>query len=161
MLKVMSSVVAQQGAQQIAQQVKSEVGLASALRSSTLRLSRSIRWQRDDTHELTANQMGVLGALAKHDAMTVGELAEHEKVKPPSMTRIVSNMEVAGLVRRRAHETDRRLVVVELTDTAHELIAANRRRRDQWLQTKLRLLTPEERDILRKAAPVLERLAAS
>ena len=145
----------------VAQQVKSDVGLASALRSSILRLSRQIRWQRADDADLTANQFGVLGALSKHDGMTVGELAVHEKVKPPSMTRIVSNLEAAGLVVRRPHETDKRQVLVELTDAARELIIANRRRRDEWLKTKLKTLTPEEREILRKAAPVLERLAAS
>ena len=73
----------------------------------------------------------------------------------------MSNLEAAGLVRRIQHETDKRHVLVDLTDAARELIAANRRRRDEWLQTKLKTLTPEERDILRKAAPVLERLAAS
>ncbi len=51
--------------------------------------------------------------------------------------------------------------MVELTQPAHDLLHANRRRRDEWLQTKLKKLTPEERDILRKAAPVLERLAAT
>jgi DNA-binding MarR family transcriptional regulator len=145
----------------VAQQVKSDVGLASALRSSTLRLSRQIRRQREAGHDLTANQLSVLGALGKHEAMTIGELAAHEQVKPPSMTRIVSNMEEAGLVVRRPHPTDKRQVVVELTARAEDLIAANRRRRDEWLQKKLKNLTPEERDILRKAAPVLERLAAT
>jgi DNA-binding MarR family transcriptional regulator len=145
----------------VAQQVKSDVGLASALRSSTLRLSRQIRRQRVEGHDLTANQLGVIGALGKHDAMTIGELAAHEQVKPPSMTRIVSNMEEAGLVVRRPHETDKRQIVVELTQAAHDLLHANRRRRDEWLQKKLKNLTPEERDILRKAAPVLERLAAT
>ncbi len=145
----------------VAKQVKSDVGLASALRSSTLRLSRQIRRQRVDGADLTANQLGVLGALGKHDAMTIGELAAHEQVKPPSMTRIVSNMEEAGLVVRRPHDTDKRQIVVELTESAHALLHANRRRRDEWLQTKLKKLTPEERDILRKAAPVLERLAAT
>ena len=136
-------------------------GWPAALRSSTLRLSRQIRRQRVDSHDLTANQLGVLGALGKHDAMTIGELAAHEQVKPPSMTRIVSNMEEAGLVVRRPHPTDKRQIVVELTEAAHTLIHANRRRRDEWLQNKLKKLTPEERDILRKAAPVLERLAAT
>jgi DNA-binding MarR family transcriptional regulator len=145
----------------VAQQVKSDVGLATALRSSTLRLSRQLRRQRVDGADLTANQLGVLGALGKHDAMTIGELAAHEQVKPPSMTRIVSNMEEAGLVVRRPHDTDKRQIVVELTASAHALLQANRRRRDEWLQTKLKKLTPEERDILRKAAPVLERLAAT
>jgi DNA-binding MarR family transcriptional regulator len=145
----------------VTQQVKSDVGLASALRSSTLRLSRQIRRQRVEGHDLTASQLSVLGALGKHDAMTIGELAAHEQVKPPSMTRIVSNMEEAGMVVRRPHPTDKRQIVVELTEAALALVNANRRRRDEWLQTKLKKLTPEERDILRKAAPVLERLAAT
>jgi DNA-binding MarR family transcriptional regulator len=145
----------------VAVEVKSDAGLASALRSSILRLSRQIKWQRADETELTANQMGVLGALGRHGAMTVGGLAVHEKVKPPSMTRIVSNMEAAGLVRRSPRDTDKRQVLVELTDTARDLIAANRRRRDEWLKKKLKNLTPEEREILRRAAPVLERLAAA
>jgi len=125
-----------------------------------LRLSRQIRRQREPGHDLTANQLSVLGVLAKHDAMTIGELAAHELVKPPSMTRIVTNMEEAGLVVRRPHPTDKRQIMVELTPRADELVLANRRRRDEWLQKKLKQLTPEERDILRKAAPVLERLAA-
>ena len=145
----------------VAQQVKSDVGLASALRSSALRLSRQIRRQREPGHALTANQLGVLGALSKHEAMTIGELASHEQVKPPSMTRVVTNLEEAGLVVRRPHPTDKRQIMVELTAKADDLILANRRRRDEWLQTKLKQLTPEERDILRKAAPVLERLAAT
>jgi DNA-binding MarR family transcriptional regulator len=145
----------------IARQVKSDVGLASVLRSSTLRLSRQIRRQRVEGHDLTANQLSVLGALGKNEALTIGELAAHEQVKPPSMTRIVTNMEEAGLVVRRPHETDKRQIVVELTEAAHALIHANRRRRDEWLQNKLKKLTPEERDILRKAAPVLERMAGT
>jgi DNA-binding MarR family transcriptional regulator len=145
----------------VSQQVKSDVGLASALRSSILRLSRQIRFQRADDAELTANQLGVLGALSKHGPMTIGDLAAHERVKPPSMTRIVSNLEEAAMVRRTPDEADKRQVRVELTAAARDLIVANRRRRDEWLQTKLKALTPQERDILRKAAPVLERLAAS
>jgi DNA-binding MarR family transcriptional regulator len=124
-------------------------------------LSRQIRRQRVEGHDLTANQLSVLGALGKNEALTIGELAAHEQVKPPSMTRIVSNMEEAGLVVRRPHETDKRQIVVELTEAAHALIHANRRRRDEWLQNKLKKLTSEERDILRKAALVLERLAGT
>ncbi len=145
----------------VEKQVKTDSGLAVELKSSIMRLSRQIRWQRADDTELTANQLGVLGALGKHGAMTIGDLALHEKVKPPSMTRIVSNMEAAALVRRTQHATDKRLVLVELTDTARALIDANRRRRDEWFRNRLKTLTPEERDILRKAAPILERLASS
>jgi DNA-binding MarR family transcriptional regulator len=145
----------------VEKQVKTDAGLAVELKSSIMRLSRQIRWQRADDTELTANQLGVLGALGKHGAMSIGDLALHEKVKPPSMTRIVSNMEAAALVRRTQHATDKRQVLVELTDTARALIDANRRRRDEWFRNKLKTLTPEERDILRKAAPILERLASS
>jgi DNA-binding MarR family transcriptional regulator len=75
------------------------------------------------------------------------------------MTRTVNCLEEEGYVVRRAHETDRRQVVIELAEKGGATLAADRRRRDAWLARRLRELTPEERSVLRKAAPILERLA--
>ena len=91
--------------------------------------------------------------------MTLGELAAHERVQPPSMTRIVTGLEEHGLVAREHHAIDRRLVIVHLTEEALGLIAADRRRRDAWLARGLRELTPDEHEALRRAVPVLEKLA--
>jgi DNA-binding MarR family transcriptional regulator len=77
------------------------------------------------------------------------------------MTRTVNALVDDGYAVRRAHETDRRQVLVDLTDRGRELILADRRRRDAWLAQRLRELTPEERAVLRDAAPLIQRLATS
>src|SRR5690349_5660889 len=105
--------------------------------------------------------MAVLGCLFRNGDLSVGELAAHERVQPPSMTRTVNALEGGGYIRRRAHETDGRQVVVVLSERGRETVLADRARRDAWLARRLRDLTPEERDTLRRAAPILERLAYS
>jgi DNA-binding MarR family transcriptional regulator len=80
-------------------------------------------------------------------------------VKPPSMTRTVNCLEEAGLVTRQSNESDGRQVVVGLTEDAHAVLQADRRRRDAWLARHLAALTTSERDLLRRAAPLLDRLA--
>jgi DNA-binding MarR family transcriptional regulator len=137
-----------------------DAALASSLRISVMRLARRLRLERAGS-DLTLNQLAVLGTLHRAGPMTVGELAGAEKVKPPSMTRTVACLEEAGLVTRRPHELDRRQVVVELTDEARAVLAADRRRRTAWLARRLDDLTPEDLDALRRVAPLLERLAGS
>jgi DNA-binding MarR family transcriptional regulator len=138
---------------------RSDAGLASALRFSVARLTRRLRSERDPRNELSIGQLSVLGVLFRDGARSIGELAAQERVQPPSMTRTVNCLEEAGYVVRRAHESDRRQVVIELATKGIATLEADRRRRDAWLAQRLRELTPEERSVLRKAAPILERLA--
>jgi DNA-binding MarR family transcriptional regulator len=138
---------------------RTDVGLASTLRMSVARLSRRLRSERNPDNELSVNQLSVLGVLVREGELSIGELAAHERVQPPSMTRTVNCLEEAGYVVRGAHATDRRQVVIALSEKGSEILAADRRRRDVWLAQRLRELTPEERSVLREAAPILERLA--
>lgn len=140
--------------------VRTDSGLASALRISVARLSRRLRTERDPDNELlSVGQLSVLGALSRCGECTVGELAALERVQPPSMTRTINGLETEGYVVRRPHESDGRQVVVALSEKGLQILAADRRRRDAWLAQRLRELTPEERTVLRQAAPLIERLA--
>jgi len=146
----------------IEQIARTDTGLASALRISVARLSRRMRSERHPENELLpVGQLSVLGALFRNGESTVGELAALERVQPPSMTRTVNCLEDGGYVVRRKHDTDGRQVVVALSEKGETTLAADRRRRDAWLAQRLRELTPEERTLLRKAAPIIERLAHS
>jgi DNA-binding MarR family transcriptional regulator len=139
---------------------RTDTGLASALRVSVARLSRRMRSERHPENELLpVGQLSVLGALFRHGECTVGELAALEQVQPPSMTRTVNCLVDGGYVVRRKNESDGRQVVVALSPKGVETLAGDRRRRDAWLAQRLRELTPEERTVLRQAAPILERLA--
>ena len=146
-------------------QTRSDVGLATALRISVSRLARRLRVERAaqglPESELSDTQFATLSALERHSAMTPGELAEYEKVQPPSMTRVIAVLEARGLVMRAPPTTDRRQVVLTVTEEGRAAVLRARRRRDEWLAKRLKELTPRERATLRAAAPVLEKLSQS
>ena len=138
---------------------RTDAGLASELRLGVMRLRRRLAGERHPDNELSLNQMAVLGVLVRRGPLTVGELAAAEKVQPPSMTRTVSCLEETGDVVKRPHETDGRQIVVEISEQGRARVLADRDRRDAWLAQRLRELTPEERAVLRQAAPILDKLA--
>lgn len=133
--------------------------LAAVLRPSLLRLTRTIRNQRVD-ESVTLTLLAALMTLDKCGPMSPGELAGHERVQPPSMTKILAKLEDKGLVERAPHATDRRQVVVTVTDAGRALLANERRERDAWLSTRLAMITPAERELLARVAPLLDTLAA-
>jgi DNA-binding MarR family transcriptional regulator len=143
--------------------MQSDSGLATVMRISVSRLARRLRVERlglgGPETVLSDIQLAALSALERHDAMTPGELAEHEKVQPPSMTRVIAVLEERGLVRREPHATDRRQVILTVTPEGRDLVQRVRRRREAWLAQRLQELTPEERQILRDAAPILEKIS--
>jgi DNA-binding MarR family transcriptional regulator len=138
---------------------RTDAGLASQLRISVMRLRRRLAHERHPDNDLSMPATAVLGALHRNGDLTVGALAAHEGVQPPSMTRTVKHLVAAGLVARRPHDVDGRVVVCSLTDTGRATVLADRRRRDEWLAQRLRELSREDRDVLRRAAPILERLS--
>ncbi len=105
--------------------------------------------------------LSALGILFREGECTVGALAAHERVQPPSMTRTVNCLVEDGYAVRRPGDFDGRQVLVDLTDKGREILLADRRRRDAWLAQRLRELTPEERALLRQAAPLIQRLATT
>jgi len=133
-------------------------GLASALRPSVLRLARRLRSLRDDSLDLNSNQLSAMSVLLNSGDQLMGELAAAEKVQPPSMTRIVNGLEQRGYVARRPHPQDGRQCVVGLTLAGRDVLLANRRRRDAWLAARIAELSPPERDVLRQAVAILDKV---
>lgn len=88
----------------LSQQTRTDAGLAAVLRVAVGRLARRLRAQRPDT-SLSLGQSAVLFALARYGQMTPGALAEHEKVQPPSMTRIIAALEARSLYAGRPTRT--------------------------------------------------------
>ena len=138
--------------------LRTDAGLASALRVSLARLNRRLRRQASQ-HALTPTQLATLSAVERRPAVTPGELAELEKVQPPSMTRVIAKLEERGLLERRPHPTDRRQVTITVTPKGAALLQEERRAKEAWLAQRLAELTPEEKEILRSAAPSLEKLS--
>ncbi len=132
--------------------------LASQLRPSLLRLTRLVRNQRADL-SVTLTQISAMATLNKHGAMSAGELATCEKVQPPSMTKVLANLEERGLVRRDAHPSDKRQAIIAITDAGVDLLDSERRLRDAWLSRQLASLEPQERALLQRVVPILDKLA--
>ncbi|MGI8762042.1 MAG: MarR family winged helix-turn-helix transcriptional regulator [Jatrophihabitantaceae bacterium] len=132
--------------------------LASALRPSLLRLTRMIRNQRVDM-SVTLTQLSAMATLNKRGPMSAGELAACERVQPPSMTKVLANLEERGLVGRQAHPSDRRQAIIGITAEGAALLDSERRSRDAWLSQRLVSLTADERAMLRNVVAVLDKLA--
>ncbi len=137
-----------------------DVALSSALRISVMRLARRMRSARADT-ALTLTQLATLATLERHGSLSPGELAEHERVQPPSMSRVVAVLEGRELIRRSPHPSDRRQALVSISAAGRALLEEDRRRRDEWLSQQLATLPPADLSLLRAAAPLLERLGSA
>jgi DNA-binding MarR family transcriptional regulator len=145
---------------------RSDAGLAIAMRISVSRLARRLKVEQrlgvgGPDAALSDIQLAALSALERNQAMTPGELAEYEKVQPPSMTRVIAVLEERNLVQRTAHPTDRRQVILTVTAEGRALVHRVRRRKEAWLAQRLDELSPAEVEVLRAAAPILEKLSQS
>jgi DNA-binding MarR family transcriptional regulator len=125
-----------------------------------MRSVRRLRAEKSDT-DLSDSQYSVLAVLDRLGPMTPGELAEFERVQPPSMTRTVASLERAGLLSRAGHDRDRRQVVLTLTEAGRDVVIETRRRRTAWLARRLAELDPQERAVLAAASELLRRIADS
>lgn len=87
--------------------------------------------------------------------MTPGALAIRERVRPPSMTRVIASLAEEGLVERAPHPVDGRQVLVSVSESGAELVKAARRARQEWLGERLATLDDGQRDALRNAAELI------
>jgi DNA-binding MarR family transcriptional regulator len=139
---------------------RADLALASELRLAVMRLGRRLRNQRTD-RSLSLSQLAVLGTLERRGPLTPRELAAHEKVSPPSMTKLLAALQERGFIVRTDHPSDGRQHLVAPTEQAVRMIREDRRRRDAFLAQRLVELSSDQRAVLRHAATILERLATS
>ena len=137
-----------------------DLELATRLRIGIMRLARRLRHEGSQG-DITPSQLAALPTIDKRGPLTLGELAQLERVQPPSMTKIVGNLVDSGLVTRSPDPSDARVALVAVTKAGRAHLAATRKRRDAWLEEHLHSLSADERDALARAADVIERLADS
>jgi DNA-binding MarR family transcriptional regulator len=129
--------------------------VADRLHSAALHLVRMVRTV-DAEMGLSPARASALSVLVFGGSLTVGALAEAEGVRSPTMTRLVSGLESDGLVRKSGAADDRRQVVVEATVAARRLLEDGRRRRVSLLDDLLADLDPDDLEVLRRAAALME-----
>lgn len=131
--------------------------LAADLRVDLVRAVRRIRQERS-SEEITDGQYAVLAALSNRGPMTPTALADDQRVQPPHITRVINALVTAGLARRDEHATDRRQVVVSITDAGLLEVKETRRRRNEWLAGRLGHLDAADRAVLAQAVVLLRKL---
>ena len=122
------------------------------------RLNRSLR--RGSGSGLGPGSVSALATLVRCGPMRLGDLATREGVAPPTLTRIVVNLEENGLVVREPDPDDRRATRVQATPAAHEMVTGLGSTRFALLHSRISALAPADRTALLRAVPVLESLAA-
>ncbi|WP_031515606.1 MarR family winged helix-turn-helix transcriptional regulator [Streptomyces sp. NRRL F-5123] len=131
--------------------------VAAELRTAMGKLTRRVKGE----DVIPLGQIAVLGVLDRDGAMTTSDLAADQRVRPQSMARAVGLLLDQGLVTRRAHPTDGRKSLVELSEAGRAALEAERGRRAGWLALAIETeLSEEERALLARSAALMERLAA-
>lgn len=135
-----------------------QLSRAAHIRRGIMRLNRRLRQERGDG-ALTPNQLGVLGHLRRHGPATPGEVAAAERQRPQSLTRVFAELEADGLIAREPGTADRRQSVLTLTAEGRRALERDMAERDVWLAAALGTLSETEREVLRLAGALMDRLA--
>lgn len=126
------------------------------LRLAMLRVARSIRTNASGA--ITPSQLAVLMTVGAHEPISVGDIAERERVRPPSISKIVATLEAAGYVERNADPADRRCALVSQTPDGRAYAESVRAAGRTWLAERLDALTADDRRAIGDAIVALERL---
>lgn len=121
-------------------------------------LARTARRMRQEAGGLTPTVAAALATVERHGPLTPSELADRERIKRPTATRLVARLESDGLVARTDDPDDGRSCLISATPQANELLREIRGRKDAYLERRLRALDAADREVLERAADVLERM---
>lgn len=128
------------------------------LHSAAVRLLRRLR-TTDGASGLSAAQASVISVLVYGGPSNISRLAAAEQVQVPTMSRLVKDLEAAGLVTRSADTADARASLIEAAPRAHALLETARALRLGRLERALAACAPADRALLARAAPLLLQLA--
>jgi DNA-binding MarR family transcriptional regulator len=134
--------------------------LAKTLREAIQRLNRRVRQARP-VGDLTFGQLSALTSILLAGTLTPRELADLERVQPPTMTKIIGKLEDRGLVMRTPHPTDGRQVILAPTEEGRAIYAQFELARNAWLSEHLEQLSSDDRDVLFRAAEIMQQVARS
>lgn len=131
---------------------------ADRLHSAAIHLLRRLRAE-DAVTGLSAPRLSALSVVVFGGPLTLGALATAEQVRPPTITRLVRELEREGFVELVPDPEDGRVRRVRATARGRALLEEGRRRRVTRLAGDLAGLTQAERRLIAGASRLIERLA--
>lgn len=137
-------------------QTNSEIA-ADRLHSASVRLLRWLR-RTDAASGLNAPRLSALSVIVFGGPVTLGNLAEAEQVRPPTMTRIVNALEAQGLVTKKKNKSDLRTIHISATVRGKKILIEGRNRRIRSLANQISALDASDQETLRKAVAVMKKM---
>jgi DNA-binding MarR family transcriptional regulator len=133
---------------------------ATQLRRSVSLMARILRRLRSE-HGVSGSKLIILGHLYRENGpMTATELAKRERLQPQSLTRIISELTARSLIKRKRDPSDRRQLLLEITQRGKDLIVVDAQRQSEWLVSSIKQnLTRTECHLVTAAAELLNTLA--
>jgi DNA-binding MarR family transcriptional regulator len=136
--------------------IASPVETAARLRLAIVRTARRLRQEAGE--HVSPSSVAALATIERRGPLAPSELAELERVKRPTITRVVARLEEAGLVERMGDPADGRAFLVSITREGAELLRRIRTRKNAYLARRLGKLDADDLAALERAADVLERI---
>jgi DNA-binding MarR family transcriptional regulator len=133
-----------------------DLDLAARLRLAITRMARRLRQEAGT--DLGPSQLAALATIERRGPLAPSEIAEYERIKRPTVTRIVARLAAAGLVERIRDPSDGRAAIISITPDGRALVRRLRQRKTAYLARRMRELPPEDVAALERAAVVLEEL---
>ena len=131
--------------------------IATRLHAVSIRLLRTLR-REDDDSGLSAPRLSALSVVVFAGPISLGQLADAEQVRAPTMSRIVDALVESGLVTREARADDRRAVSIAATDKGRKILEGGRDRRVRRLARELETLADSEIRALGRGVELIERI---
>ncbi|HEY1356120.1 MAG TPA: MarR family transcriptional regulator [Solirubrobacterales bacterium] len=132
---------------------------AARLRMAIVRTARRLRQEAAGAGtELSPTAAAALATVERHGPLTPSELAEIERIKRPTGTRTLRQLEDAGLIDRSPDPADGRSALVSVNAAGRERLRRLRGRKNAYLARRMRDLPAEEVETLERAAGILERI---
>jgi DNA-binding MarR family transcriptional regulator len=136
----------------------SDVELAARLRLAITRTARRLRQEAGT--DLSPSQLAALATIERHGPLAPSEVAERERIRRPTATRVLARLVEAGLVERIADPADGRSAIVSVSSEGRALLRRLRRRKTAYLATRIRDLPHQDLSALARATEVLESILA-
>jgi DNA-binding MarR family transcriptional regulator len=134
--------------------LETEEELAPRLRWAIARMARRLRQEAGTS--LGPSQVAALATIERHGPLSPSEVAEWERIKRPTATRIVGHLEQAGMVERVKDPEDGRASILTATPKGRVLLKRLRERKTAYLAKRLAGMNIEDRRTLERAAELLE-----
>jgi DNA-binding MarR family transcriptional regulator len=131
-----------------------EVELAARLRLAITRTARRLR--QESGTDMGPSQVAALATIERHGPLAPSELAERERIKRPTATRVLARLAEAGLVERIPDPADGRAAIVSVSSDGRALLRRLRQRKTAYLASRMRELAPRDLEALARATEVLE-----